>query len=640
MVLFATLALALVATPRVVTAEDAVPSVMFVIDGSGSMWGRFETDKRAKIDVIRELLRAPIAAAGKTRIGLASFGHRRKSDCSDVEVIAEPGEAREPVLAPLEKLNPRGKGPLVAGLKAASAALGQSRPASLVVINDGADNCQQDACAFAADFAKSAPGVPIHMISIGVDVEDQPRLACISKATGGTFYPVEDTISLAAAVDAATKLAMLTPKPVSTPAADKSPPPVPAGASLRASASLSAGGPALSESLHWRIFKSGDSHSTGDGDGPDFSARLDPGTYDVEVQSGSITRRQSITIESGKPLSVTIPLNAARLSVRLKMPKDAIVTPAALIALRATDQATDPAAPGRLAYGGEMEAILPPGGYAVALTLGQIRQEKSVSLSAGSDAAVEFELGSGQLELSASLREDGPPLADVTFGISEDDPDSPDGKRDVARSRAASASFTLPAGTYYVSARSGEAEVRQRIAIGAGDSVKRTLVLPLVPVKVTAVIAGQPAGADQKLTYRVYALDGDTAKPIARSLQPALDLTLLPGKYRFAAHLDANHIKVSQDVVLEAGKHADVSLKIDAAEVSLKGPAASSGLENFWQISDSDGKPVWHTAAAEPKALLAPGRYVVKLENRDKSLEAAFEVHAGERKTLQLGQVP
>ncbi|MEQ1669936.1 MAG: VWA domain-containing protein, partial [Hyphomicrobium sp.] len=142
---------------------------MFVIDGSGSMWGRFEADKRAKIDVVRELLSAKITAAAGQNIGLTSFGHRRKSDCSDVEVIAEPVSDPAPVLAPLAKLNPRGKGPLVTALRQAAGALTQSRPASMIVINDAADNCQQDACAAANEIAAATPGVAIHVVSIGVD---------------------------------------------------------------------------------------------------------------------------------------------------------------------------------------------------------------------------------------------------------------------------------------------------------------------------------------------------------------------------------------------------------------------------------------------------------------------------------------
>lgn len=619
--------------------QDGGSTVMLVIDGSGSMWGRLDADKRAKIDMIRDLLRAPLLAPTKAKIGLTSFGHRRKSDCSDVEVIAEPSDNRDVVSAPLEKLNPRGKGPLVSALKTATAALGQSRPASLLVINDGVDNCQQDTCAFASEFAKASPGIPIHMISIGISPEERPRLSCIAQATGGTFYDVQDAQGLATAIDAATQLAMLSPKTAApSPAqSDKTAPSVPAGASLRIAASLSSGTPVLNIPMRWRIFKAGDTRVIADSDAADISARLDPGNYEVEVQIGTIVQRQAFAIEAGKPLSLIVPLNAVRLAVRLKSAKDGNTISPALIAVRSgtADQAHP--SPGLLSYGEQLEAVLPPGPYVAAVTLGQIRQEKSITLDAGADKAIDFDPGSGQLEVTAALSEGGPALEDVTFGITEDDPDSPDGKRDVARSRASTARFTLPAGTYYVSARSGEAEVRQRIAVGAGDTVRRTLVLPVVPVKLSAVIAGRPVADDQNLTYRVALLEGDTAKVILRAMRSSLDLVLLPGRYRFAAHLNANHISASQDVVLEAGKHADVSIKIDAAEVALKGPPPSPGTENFWQINDPEGKHIWNSLSSEANVFLPPGRYVVKLENRDKILEAAFEVRSGEHKTLQLG---
>lgn len=644
-VLFIWAVLFAVTTPS--PAADA-PTNMLVIDGSGSMWARFEADKRAKIDVIRDALKGPVAAAGTTHIGITSFGHRRRSDCSDVEVIAEPTETRDGVLYALEKLNPRGKGPLVAGLRAATAALGASRPASLIVINDGPDNCQQDACAFATEFAKSTPGVPIHVISVGVEPADQPRLQCIATATGGTYRDAVDATELVAAIEAATKLAMLAPKPadaaspeVATAAA------VPAGASIRVTAALAEGGAALTMPMHWRIFKSGASQSFGESEGPDFSARLEPGNYEVEVEAGGIRQRKPVTIEAGKQVSMVIALNAGRLKVVMTPPKNGDAAQPALIAISTSTspasgeaaEGTQPAAgkPAWLAYSRQTEAILPPGAYKVALTLGQIRQEKAIDLAPGTDAAVTFDIGSAQLQVSAAASEGGPPLSDVTFAISEDDPDSPTGKRDVARSRASVASFTLPAGTYYITARSGDAEVRQRIGVGAGDAVKQTLILPLIPVSVSTNIAGQPAAAASGIVYRVYALEGDTARPILRSLQPALALNLMPGRYRFAAHLDANHLNAVQDVTLEPGKRADVVVKLDAAEVSLKAPASAAVSDRFWEIVDMKGKTVWHTAVAEPKALLSPGRYIVKLESRDTSLEAAFEVHSGDRQTLQLG---
>ena len=615
---------------------------MLVIDGSGSMWGRFEADKRAKIDVVRDLLRSKIEAAGGHALGLTSFGHRRKSDCSDVEVIADPGSDAAAVLDPLAKLNPRGKGPLVAGLREAVAALGKGRPASLIVIGDGVDNCQQDACAAAGDIAKDAPGVAVHMIAIGVEPEDAPRLSCVAKATGGTFHEVQDSVGLALAIDATTSLAMQVPAATPPPATakDKSilPPPAPTDAALQASVALAAGGTPVALPVHWRIYKSGGSDVLAESDGPTVTARLDPGSYDIEAEASRIRVKQTVSVEAGRASTIILPLNAARLSVTAKADK---LTSSALPVITIEPVVNGKAEPQNAIIGrrGAATQIVAAGNYTVTVTDGAARQHKPVTLAAGADTVLDFALGTGRVELSAGLRDDGGAIEDVTFSISEDDPDSPDGRRQVARSRSPTALFTLPAGTYYASARSGDGEVRERIAVGAGDVIKRALILPLVAVKVSALIGTQPATATHGIVYRVTSLDGDR-REIARSVRPDMTLALLPGRYRIAAHLDAHHLKVAEEISIEAGKSALVVLKFDAGEVSLKpaaGQMTGSG-EAYWEIIDSNGKPVWRSMAAEATALLAPGRYTVHLDVRDKRTEAAFEVRTGDRKVVQIGQ--
>lgn len=615
------------------------PQTMFVIDGSGSMWGRFDADKRAKIDVVRDLVRAKIEAAPPQPIGVASFGHRRKADCGDVEIIVPPTEDRAAVLPQIEKLNPRGKGPLVAALREAVATLGAARPASVIVINDGADNCQQDACAAAQEIAAKSPGVPIHMIAVGVEASDIPRLACVAKATGGTFHEAKDTAGLSTALDAATALAMQFPgsaPSTAAPSASATPQPIVAGATLQASVSLAPDGPAIAIPVHWRILKSGSDAVLTESDGPNFSARVDPGSYEIEAEAARIRVKQTIAIEAGRARSIVLPLNAARLTVNTKGEKAASSPMISIEPVLDEKSETDSALIGRL---DQQAQIVAAGKYTVSVADGAVRQSKPVTLAAGLDTTLDFALGTGRIELSAGLREDGGAIEDVTFSISEDDPDSPDGRREVARSRAPAPSFTLRAGTYYVTAWSGDGEVHERIAVGAGDVVKRALILPLVPVKVTALIGGQPTSASQGIVYRVTALDGDR-REITRSVMPEMTLSLLPGRYRIAAHLDAHHLKAAEEVAVEPGKSMSVELKFDAGEVSLKpaGAALSGSRDVYWEIVDASGKPVWRSMMAEARALLAPGRYTVRLDARDKSTEAAFEVRAGEHKVVQVGQ--
>ena len=77
------------APPRL--AQEAPPTAMIVVDGSGSMWGNLGTDKRPKLEMVREALRALLPSLRPdARVGLASFGHRRRGNCGDAEVIVPP----------------------------------------------------------------------------------------------------------------------------------------------------------------------------------------------------------------------------------------------------------------------------------------------------------------------------------------------------------------------------------------------------------------------------------------------------------------------------------------------------------------------------------------------------------------------
>jgi hypothetical protein len=95
-----------------VAAADATSDgpAIIVFDGSGSMWGTVGTEKPAKLDLVRQALRTSLPSLSpRVRLGLMSFGQRRRADCSDVEVVAPP-EAGPPerILSLADKLNPKG----------------------------------------------------------------------------------------------------------------------------------------------------------------------------------------------------------------------------------------------------------------------------------------------------------------------------------------------------------------------------------------------------------------------------------------------------------------------------------------------------------------------------------------------------
>jgi len=63
--------------------------VMYVLDGSNSMWGQI--DGVAKIQTAKEVLGELLEAEGAQKVGLLAYGHRSKTDCGDIEVLAPVG---------------------------------------------------------------------------------------------------------------------------------------------------------------------------------------------------------------------------------------------------------------------------------------------------------------------------------------------------------------------------------------------------------------------------------------------------------------------------------------------------------------------------------------------------------------------
>jgi Ca-activated chloride channel family protein len=136
------------------------------------MAANIEGVRGSKVVLAREAVRRGLTKVGpQTRVGLISFGHRR-GDCGDVELL-RPLETLDVqrIGDSLEKMNPRGRGPLTAALLEAAKPLASvSGRRSVVLIHDDADNCQQNVCAAAEVLRRS--GLVAHVVGLGLKPED------------------------------------------------------------------------------------------------------------------------------------------------------------------------------------------------------------------------------------------------------------------------------------------------------------------------------------------------------------------------------------------------------------------------------------------------------------------------------------
>ncbi len=460
-----------------VRAADDAPTVMFLLDGSGSMWGPFGNERRSKFEIGRETLAQTIARIRPdARMGLSSFGHRRRGYCGDVEVIVPPDANNlEKITTPLPKLNANGMGPVALGLRETAKAIATAVPAAIVMIHDDVDNCSPDTCVAAAEIAKANPNLAIYSIGLGIGPQKLQQMSCVANATHGRAYDAQDTAGLISALDEILKLANLEPN----------------------------------------------------------AAPATGTTFDAMLATGRLE------------------LTAAR------------------------GNGSDPA------------DVSTPG---------------------------------------------------VTFIVYEDDPDSPQGRREVTRSAAPSPSFTLPAGTYYVTARMGGSELKEQLALGAGDAVKRTFAFNLAHLKLSAKIDGAPSLDALPLTYTVFRLDGEP-REVVRTQAKEPDLELSAGRYRVEASLGATNVRAAAEVTLTPGQAQKIALKLDAGRVTLRlaSEQGSSAGDVFWEVRDDKKQFVLRSSEPQPTALLAPGRYIVTSETRDKQLRSAFELKAGETRTFDVG---
>lgn len=642
------------------TATSAEPpSVIIAFDGSGSMWGKIAGTSNPKFAVAREGLRPGLERISpETRIGLASFGHRRQGDCSDVEIMLKP-EKLDPgrIIGLLEKLNPKGRGPLTQALREAAKALPTGpQPSSIILIHDDLDNCQQDPCAAAAEIKKSQPALTIHVVGLGLKKEDAGRMECVAKETGGRMFDAQDAGQASAAIGEVLRLAsavaspqrppapvpapVAAPRPAAPPAPRRPPPQPPeiTAPGLHLSALLAPKGEPVEAAIQWRVLRDGSDTPIAEATGPQPVLDVPAGSYVVEARAGTITARQTIDVAAKAAVRAAVVLNASALKLSVPLQLGSPHYPSAIVTIREAGSGT-PAGSGKVVWIGPIDndpLVLPPGTYRVSVEDGLTTRARVVAAALGELAEIEMPLGAGRLVLRAVDREGGAEIDRVVFIVTEDDPETAQGRREVARSAAGAADFTLPAGTYYVAARRGAIEVRDRVLVGAGESVARTMALGLGRVALSARLEGGGTAGSEPVLFRVLAAEAG-GREVERAAGPTALVELPAGRYRVESLIGRQNATVLREIEVRAGSELRVAIDHPAASVRFRlAEAVGPSAEAFWEIRDARDRLVWRTAQAEPSALLAAGRYKVRVQVRDRQLERQFDVRAGAGRTLDV----
>jgi len=622
------------------------PSTMIIFDGSGSMWGRLGAERQPKLILAREAVRQALARLPATaRVGLSAFGHRRSSDCADVETLVAP-DAVEPerIVGAIERLNPKGRGPICLALRDAAREIGTG-PGQIVLIHDDNDNCQQDVCATAAELKRSYPRLSVQVVSIGMRPEDAQRLSCLARTTGGTQYEVQSAAELTRAVGESLRLsaveAVAAPKELIAPPALAVRPDRPG---LLLSASLAAGGAGLDLPMQWRVRR------TGPGDDLAYQGetaapylQLPSGRYEVESRLGLVAARRTIDYDAAVLQKLNIPLEAGTIAVSVVSQRGGLPLSGAVFTVARPEGGAGGAATARpgepllVWRSPQTEVALPPGPYVVSLTFGQYRAERSIIVAAGSRGKLAITIPTGDLDLQMP-RDGDAPVDDVTYQVLEDDPDAPQGRREVARSAVANPTFTLPAGTYYVVARRGTAEMRDRVTIRPGEVERRTLAIATGRLSLSSKLSGGILAPAEPLMYRIERIDAEP-KELLQASRSEASFLLAPGRYRVESRYGVLNARAEREVELKAGAREEISLEHQAGLIRLRLVEATGGApipDVFWEIKDQSGRLVWITSQTEPHAVLQAGRYSIRAEIRDRRFDRPVSIGSGEERAVEI----
>lgn len=176
--------------------DETITRILFVFDGSQSMYGRWESGR--KIDIAQRLMTEMLDSlqslkSDKFQLALRVYGHQKPvppQDCNDtkLEVPFQPNNIGQ-IKQKLKSITPKGTTPIARSLLRA----GNDFPPCencrniIILITDGVEACDEDPCAASRMLQKKGIILKPFVIGIGLDKGFRETFECV-----GTYYDAAD----------------------------------------------------------------------------------------------------------------------------------------------------------------------------------------------------------------------------------------------------------------------------------------------------------------------------------------------------------------------------------------------------------------------------------------------------------------
>ncbi|MCB0352459.1 MAG: VWA domain-containing protein [Bdellovibrionales bacterium] len=523
------------------TCSLAHANTLIVLDASGSMWGQIEG--KAKIQLAKNVLSELLSRwPADEEVGLMVYGHRAKGDCNDIEVLIPVGSIDQAKFkAAISSISPKGMTPMTEAVRRAAETLRSSeKAATVILISDGEETCDQNPCAVAAELEKSGVAFTAHVV--GFDLESagdkaRSQMNCIADSTGGKFLEAHSASELLTALSEVAALPPATPEPTPTetptPSPTPTPVPVKAAKNLLAQLVLLEGGEPLSDgSVSWSLkTPEKPNKQVAFSHAAVFETSVPAGTYLLTAKRGEVSVEQEITLTDERQ-EVTLNLNAGYLSAKVFVSEggEQLSNDLRWRVFRAgtTKQAA-------FSYNKEPQWLIPAGEYEVQVSWGNSNAliKGTVSVLPGESESLSLTLGAGILKLKAFASEGGEQLdKDLKFRVLSE-ATSLDGKREqVAYSYEAAPAFEIAAGKYRAEVTWGNATgIQEIVEVKAGEASEYAINLN---AGVLALSTSEDQPTD-KMHWEIYSsktrLDGSRDKIAVKSYARTAQFFLPAGKY-------------------------------------------------------------------------------------------------------------
>lgn len=203
-------------------ASGASQNLVLILDASNSMNKPFASDTR--IAAARSALDGLLTRMPEQgNVGLMAFGHRinyrnEVESCQDIAFLfaLAPYTAAigQQMIAAVAQVKPQGKTPLADSLTAAANSIAeQGQGGVIVLLSDGEGNCGGQEAVVAQMLATMQPPIVLHVIGLDVDAQASEALRAMAMETGGSYWDVSDSSSLADALFAAISAPIAEPTP-------------------------------------------------------------------------------------------------------------------------------------------------------------------------------------------------------------------------------------------------------------------------------------------------------------------------------------------------------------------------------------------------------------------------------------------